>query len=380
MDQNAYQKAKELIDRSKKILLVTRAQPTDDSVGSLIALGLVLEKMGKEIDLVCQGPLMSTLQFLPKHDQIAQSLTGGAHFVISLDTTHAKVSQFTYDFDNDGNKLNIYITPEDGMYEQDHVTAIPGGSQYDLVMIIDAKDLESLGGVYEENTKIFFETPIITLDSSVENEQFGEVNLVDVKANATTEVVYLLAQNLGEHLFDENIATSLLAGIISKTKSFQSKKTNPKTFSTAAKLIQLGADQQRIIQNLFKNKSLNTLKLWGRVLLAATHDTTHHIVAAQATKLDFVETATTPENLEGFEEELLASVGSAAAIVVFVETDAGVDVALTFDKNGISTLFADKTGGKVHENTVKISKPGMGIAQARQSIMSTLETLLSSQA
>jgi phosphoesterase RecJ-like protein len=377
MEQNVYQKAKELIEKSKKILLVTRTHPTDDSVGSLIALGLALEKMGKEIDLVCQGPLMSTLEFLPKHEHIAPSLKGGAHFVISLDTTHSKVSQFTYDFDNDGNKLNIYITPEDGMFDPDHVTAVPGGAQYDLVLIVDSKDLETLGKVYEENAKIFFETPIINIDSSLENEQYGEVNIIDVKANATTELVYVLIQALGEYHFDENIATSLLAGIISKTKSFQSRKTNPKAFSTAAKLIQLGADQQKIIQNLFKNKSLSTLKLWGKVLLGATFDKAHNIVSAHALKRDFEETSTTPEQLAGLEDELLASVGNVAAIVLFIEKNDGVDVFVKFENQSLSNIFVEKTGGVEKNGGIIIEKKNAHIAEVEQSMLGLLRSVVS---
>lgn len=380
MEQHLNQKAKELIEKAQKILLVTRKHPTEDSLGSLVALGLVLEKLGKEIDLVCSGPLHSTLSFLPKHSEIASSVKKGGHFLISLDTTSAKVSQFSYDFDNDGNRLNIYITPESGMYESEHVTAIRGGSQYDLVITVDSKDLEVLGSVYEQNTKLFFETPIINVDSSLENEQYGEVNCIDVKANATTEVAYSLIQALGEQHIDEHVATSLLAGIIAKTKSFQSKKTKPRAFSTAAKLVQLGADQQQIVHNLFKSKSLSTLKLWGRVLLGASYDEQHKIVTAQVLSKDFNETGTSKEHIIGLEDELLSSVGDAEAISLFVETGAGVEVYVKFDKEAFSYKLAEKIGGDVLGSSVKILKEGQHIAEVQQSISGVLKNLLSESA
>lgn len=376
MEQLLHQKARDLIGKSQKILLVTRTHPTDDSVGSLVALGLVFEKMGKEVDLVCHGPLMSSLSFLPKYGDISQAMEKTGDFVISLDTTDSKISQFSYDFDNDGNKLNIYITPEEGAFNPEHVTAIKNGSKYDLVVIVDAKDLEILGGVYEENARIFFETPIINIDSSLDNEQYGEVNCIDVKANATTEVVYLLIQALGEQYFDENIATALLAGIISKTKSFQSKKTNPKAFSAAAQLIQLGADQQRIIHSLFKNKTLNTLKLWGRVLLGAVHDSTHKVISAHALQSDFMETSTSSVDLVGFEDELLASVGDISVIVLFIENKDEIEVFVKFEKENDALQYLEKSAGERLLGGIQCIKKGAHMTDVQREVLGAIKEVL----
>lgn len=323
METQIQQQAKELIDKSKKILLVTKARPSDDSVGSIIALGLLFEKKGKEIDLVCHGPLTSSLSFLKRHIDIKKEISKKNNFIISLDTSKAKVSQFCYDFDDDGNKLNIFITPEDGMYDSEHVSTSAALPRYDLIVTVDAKNLESLGPIYEENTKLFFETPILNIDSSVENEKFGEVNYIEAKATSTTEVIFGLVEFFGEENLDENISTAILAGIISKTRSFQSEKTTPRTFSTAAKLISRGADQQKIVQHMFKRKSLNLLKLWGRALSRLSYDSLDKIVSTRILKEDFEKTQTSEDNIIGLEEELLATVKEAEITLILFEGEDG---------------------------------------------------------
>lgn len=361
METQTQQQAKNLIEKSQRVLLVTRTHPSDDSIGSLLALGLFFEKLGKEIDLVCHGPLASSLEFLPKHGEISREITTTGHFVISLDTSAAKVAQFSYDFDHDGNRLNIFITPEQGRYEAKHVSTNIAPPVYDLVVVVDGKNLESLGPSYENNKRVFFETPIINIDSSLENERFGEVNYLAEKATSTTEVVFSLIEFFGENYFDSNIATCLLAGVISKTRSFQNEYVTPETFSLAADLISEGADQQKIIQNMFKNKSLPMLKLWGRALSRVSYDLEHKIMATRLFKDDFAKTETSEHDLLGLEEELLATVGEAEFIVLAYENENKVKAYLKIrQKSGLENL-ARHLLGKLEGERVLLEREGQEI-------------------
>ena len=75
-------------------------------------------------------------------------------------------------------------------------------------------------------------------------------------------------------LVDENIATALLTGLYD-TSSFQNVNTTPKSLTIAAQLVAAGANQQEIIRNLYKTKSLETLKLWGNILTKIKEDKIH---------------------------------------------------------------------------------------------------------
>ncbi|NQU99626.1 MAG: DHH family phosphoesterase, partial [Parcubacteria group bacterium] len=321
MELSPKQQGFELIQKSKKILLVTRENPDADSVGSLLAMGIALEKLDKEIDMVANGKLNPSFSFLPYFDKVKNELKNNKNFVITLDTSETKIGQFSYDFDNDGNKLNIYVTPKDGDYDSKHITTKKVGSQYDLIICLGSLDLESIGTVYDQNTELFYETPIINIDNQSANELYGEVNIVDLKASSTAEVLYPFLEFFDKNTIDEKIATCVLSGIIFSTKSFQAANTTPQAFNLASELISLGADQQKIVNNLYKNKSLDSLKLWGRALARVKFDNDYKIAWTLITSDDFKKTNANEKELVGIEDELAASITDAEIIIVLYEKE-----------------------------------------------------------
>ena len=105
---------------------------------------------------------------------------------------------------------------------------------------------------------MFYETPVINIDHHASNNDFGQINLVDVVAASTTEVLYKVLleaeQKYEKKLITEDVATLLLAGIITDTGSFQHANTSPKSMEVSAELLDLGARQQEIIKNIYKTK------------------------------------------------------------------------------------------------------------------------------
>lgn len=315
------QQGLELIQKSKKVLLVTRKDPNVDSIGSMLAMGIVLEKLDKEVDMVSTGIISPILSFLPRFNQVKNKLKGSKNFVISLDTSKTKIDQFSYDFDKDGNKLNIYVTPKEGNYDSKHITTKTVGSKYDLIVCLNSPDLESLGVIYDQNSELFYETPIINVDHQSSNELYGEVNIIDLKASSTAEVLYSFLEFFGSNLIDVDIATCVLSSIIASTKSFQTQNATPKAFTLASQLISLGADQQKIIHHLFKNKSLDSLKLWGRALARVKFDLENKIVWTRLAKDDFKKTNAGESSLLGIEDELASSILGAEVVLVLYEKE-----------------------------------------------------------
>src|SRR6202042_3084276 len=129
----------------------------------------------------------------------------------------------------------------------------------DLIIVLEAGSLENLGKIYEQHTDVFFETPKINIDNKANNEYFGAINLVDVTATSVAEILAELLQKYEDQLIDEDVATCLLAGIISKTHSFQHVLTTPKAFLKASELVALGGRQQEVVKHIYKTKSLPLL-------------------------------------------------------------------------------------------------------------------------
>jgi phosphoesterase RecJ-like protein len=167
----------------------------------------------------------------------------------------------------------------------------------DLIFVAGAKSLEDLGKLYEQNTDLFFESPKINIDNHSDNEYFGQINLVDIAVSSTAELLAELLQKFEQQLLDEDIATCLLLGIISETRSFQHVQTTPKAFLKASELVALGARQQEIVKNIYKTKSLPLLKLWGRALARMKILEEQKVVYSVLSPTDFERAAAGEEEL-----------------------------------------------------------------------------------
>ena len=119
---------------------------------------------------------------------------------------------------------------------------------------------------------------------------------------------------------DEYIATSLLTGIISKTKSFQSTTVTPKSLAISSYLIENGARRDDIIKNLYRTKSINTLKLWGRALARLKTEMDGRIVWSLLNRQDFIKSGAQENDLEGVVDELIINTPEAEIVVILYES------------------------------------------------------------
>jgi len=169
-------------------------------------------------------------------------------------------------YQTSADKAQIFLKDKDREFTPQDLSFSTEKFPVDLIFVLGCKSLEDLGGLYEQNTDLFFETPKINIDNHPDNEYFGQINLVDIAVSSTAEILAEFLQKYEQQLVDQDIATCLLLGIISSTRSFQHVQTTPKAFLKAGELVALGARQQEIIKNIYKTKSLSLLKLWGRAL------------------------------------------------------------------------------------------------------------------
>ena len=319
MELTPKQQALELINKAKNILLVTHAKPDGDALGSMVAMYLVLNKLGKKATAVAIDTIANNYQFLPKLDELAHRLTAPRDFIISIDCVSATADKLAYNF-QDG-KLNIVVTPKDGNFKPQDVSFADGNFQFDLIIVLDAADWDQVGAIYADNTKLFQGVPVINIDHHSSNDYYGTINLVDLTATATSEILVGLIEALGPSLIDEDVATVLLTGIISDTGSFQHSNTTPKSLTIAAQMVGFGARQQEIIKNLFKTKSLTTLKLWGKILSDIKFDEIHKVSWSVVPIAYFIETGAAREETGGVIDELMTSVPGADIIVLLSEKE-----------------------------------------------------------
>lgn len=312
-----------LINKSKNILISFPIDWNGDAIASSLAMYLYLKKLGKNVDIGAERMKKNdnfkipteSFSFLPAFSEIKNSLENLMKFVVSLDLSHTKVSHVKYTIEN--NKLNFIISPRDGFFTSQDIRSSMSGFKYDLIITINAQDLESLGRIYDNNIDFFYKTNIINIDHSLENEEFGQLNLINLSAVAVSEIIYNLFSDHNHELIDEQIATCLLTGIIFKTKSFKTSNLTPQTLKASSDLIELGAKREEIVSRLYRSRSLNTLKLWGRVLNNLKSAESNSIVWASLFKNDFRETKAGEENMQDIIDELIVSMPTAKIIVIF---------------------------------------------------------------
>jgi len=256
----------ESINRATRVLIPLGKAPSGDSLSAALALRRFLQKLDKEVVIVGGGKVAEKYLFLPESDLITEKLEESRSFVISVKTDQAPLDELSYHHDEQEGVVNIYLRPKEGIYNPEDVTFRSDKFPYDLIIALGIPTLDVLGELYDKNTDLFFETPIVNIDHHTTNEHFGEINLIDITATSTAEILVELLEKFETGLIDKEISTNLLAGIMIETNSFQHIKTTPKAFLKASSLISMGADQQGIIKHLYKTKTISLLKLWGRAL------------------------------------------------------------------------------------------------------------------
>ncbi|MCK5332269.1 hypothetical protein KAJ41_00200 [Candidatus Parcubacteria bacterium] len=338
------------ISKSETILLCTSKNPSGDALGSALGFYIALKKMGKKADIVTPTAILEKFSFMPSSELITHKLEGARDYIFSVEIKKDKLQQLRYEVEE--NKLKIFITAKSGDLNEKNISLESSKFKYDLIIILGTSDLENLGIVYDDNSELFYDTPVVNIDNDPSNEFFGKINLVDVTMSSTSEIVYNLISEIDEKLFDDNIATNLLTGIISKTESFQNKNTTPKSFLTAAALISKGANKENIIRYLYKTKSISVLKIMGTIMSNLKYNSQYKLGWSIINRSDFEKTNTVPENLNLVISELANSSPEFNLLLLLYKNNGVVNGIINFtgrmDYSGLKKLLK----GKIEEDQI----------------------------
>lgn len=351
----------EQINKANHILITFRKNWTGDSVSSALALKLFLLKLGKDAEIAAekfsQGDLF---KFLPSYSEIHDRINNLRKFIISLDLGHAKVDQIKYKLEDD--KLNFIVSPKEGFFTHDDISSYSGDFKYDLIIVLDTPDLDSLGTVYEQDPEFFYKVPVINIDHHASNEGFGQIKCIELTAIATSEILFNLFMEKHKDVLDEDISTCLLCGIISETRSFKTQNISPQALSISSQLITMGARREEIVSTLYRSRSINVLRLWGRILARLNSAVNGALVWSVLTKSDFEKTQTKEKDLGDVIDELIINIPQAKIIVLIYESEDGTESqshALIYSVKNINTLDLSKiwTGiGSRNCSKIKLSK------------------------
>ncbi|MBT4220956.1 MAG: hypothetical protein HN726_03195 [Candidatus Magasanikbacteria bacterium] len=234
---------------AKHILLIPHANPDGDALGSVASFMQFLRSIDKDHTTFCSTEISSRMHFLP-HIQ--------------------------------------YI-----IHEKEQLLA----HEYDVVIVFDSGDLRYAG--VDTYLKTMDPQPmVINIDHHVTNEMYGELNMVHTQASSTTQILYDFF-TYNEIPIDPDMATCLLTGLITDTDNFTNAATSILSLNISSELIRKGANLNLIKGWVFKDKSIDALKLWGTMLSRFEKHVELDIVYTYLKLDDLQEHHVTQEQTEG---------------------------------------------------------------------------------
>jgi phosphoesterase RecJ-like protein len=343
--------ALQAIQQHQRILVVPHANVDPDGLSSALACYEMFTAAGKDVTVICPDTPPDSLRFLPGFDRLEHEIAESHNFIITVNLEDGvELDKLRYTVED--KRVNIIVVPKKGRVTSSHVAFGEGEKKYDLIVVVDSADLSLLGGIHADHVDLFSEIPILNIDHHISNVRFGQVHLIDPTAASTTEVLYHWFLHVPEWrtLLTPDMATLLLTGLITDTRSFQNPNTTPLSLEVAAELLEKGARQQEIIQHIYKTKPLSTLKIWGRALNRIQMDPKARIVWSMISKEDLQEMGAASPETHGILDELISTVPDADVHVLFTETETGGLKASMRSSAAInaSQLAAETYGGGGH--------------------------------
>jgi len=205
----------DLLEEKQTFWLATHVYPDSDGMGSMLAMGMALEKAGKTVTMVQSGDGPLSLQFLPEYHRVQgpEALVGDA----------------------------------------------------DVMLIFDCHELARIGEVADRLTG---DEVVAIIDHHVSEagRGDGDIRWQVPSAAATATLVQSIIYRIDALEMDEKIATCLYAALITDTAGFRLGNTNSDTLRAAADLAEAGADPATTAEKVLHRRKPESLHLMSRVI------------------------------------------------------------------------------------------------------------------
>lgn len=237
---------KNVLPSSKSLLIALPAGADIDKLAAGLSLFLTFESQGKQVSIVCEDTLTVGQSHLFGIDHIQKNIpstgTGGnltltLEGVASANGTIPSLEKLDWFAQDNNLNLVFHVMPGQTFQPSKIVPKYQGGG-FDLIFVVGAANLESLGSIYRQNAQSFSGTHLVNIDSQ-NNSQFGKTNVVDPNASSVSEVTAQVLIDLGINT-DADTATNLLAGVFAATNNLTSEKVNADTYMVVANCLKAG--------------------------------------------------------------------------------------------------------------------------------------------
>lgn len=252
-----FKKLKRVLEKYHHVNILPSPDYRSDSFPASLAVFYSLRKMKKNVKLLADN-YPRKFDFLVTKEDIGPQQ---ADFLISIKEAGTKLSQLFYEKTENG--LNLFLKTSGGELKKENVSFQPLGQRNAEELLI------TVGVSSQKDIKPFLDSRInfiVNIDNQPDNENFGQLNLVQETPTLTEAAFDILNCLLEEKPFDPKIANTLLAGIVEGTANFQKGNIGSETLEKASCLIRAGAELQGIVKKLTKITSEKSLQLFQIVV------------------------------------------------------------------------------------------------------------------
>ena len=238
----------ERLKGSVNVLVTVSPNPSVDQLAAAIGFTLVLNKLKKHGTAVFSGETPSTIEFLQPEKNIEKNTDTLQDFIVSLDK--AKADKLRYKIED--KYVKIFITPYHTALSKGDLEFGHGDLNVDVIVALGVGKKDQLDQAIVAHGRILHDATIISITKEP-GDDIGTINWHVPQASSFSEILVGLSDSMkseGSELFDEQIATAFLTGIVAETDRFSNERTTPQTMTTSAVLMRAGANQQLIATHL----------------------------------------------------------------------------------------------------------------------------------
>ena len=289
----------EILRRGRRFLVCSHSRLDGDAVGSMLAMGLLLEQMGKRADLVSADRIPAYYRRLPGADAVR---------------TARRVS-----------------------------------GPYDAAILLECDSLERtrLRGL----ESFFF----VNIDHHITGRRFAQMNWIDKDAVSVGEMVYRLARAAGAKITPQ-MAQCVYTTVLTDTGGFCYGALRADTFALARDLVEAGADPVAVAQQVYFSAPPSKLLLLGAALRNLKRE--GRLAWLWVTPRDVARSCAADEDCEGIVNIALGIADVEAAVFLRELPDGSVRASLRSKRRVNVAAIAARLGGGGHVNAAGCTLPG----------------------
>ncbi len=311
---------RELLGRPRgEALMLGHVHPDGDVLGTLLGLGLAMERAGWTVTYAGPDPVPEVLDFLP----------GGDRWQVWRAAPH----------------------------------------RFDTVILTDCPNDGRTEGLLESARSA--DGQVLNIDHHPDNRRYGTVNWIDTSAAATGEMVFDLLTALGWPIGRE-VALNLYTALHTDTGSFRYSNTTPRTFRIAAALTAEGAAPALVTDRLYQRRPKDALLTLGGLLSRVEVSEDGRIAWLTVPEGAASEEFMAAEDLVTYPRSIA---GVKVAVLLRAEPSGLVKASLRGKGEVPVNRIAHRFGGGGHENAAGCTLPGP-LATAKATLLAAVKQVL----